>query len=191
MTEKNVLLGFIIATTVLLMNTNFLFVGLVTDLLVIAAYLLSKYLYMTYKTEGKYLERIYMVPLYIILTMAVLVTGIFSILGRYIPVFADKSLFSTFALPIKGYFAAEIFFMAVFVYLLFKTVLVDVLELHLKLEGNNELKRAPKRKEKTPIQAKEESVAVFKSIPEEKPKDELYPYDVKKLPVVVMIDRNE
>ena len=191
MTEKNVLLGFIIATTVLFMNTNFLFVGLVTDLLVIAAYLLSKYLYMTYKTEGKYLERIYMVPLYTILTMTVLVTGIFSILGRYLSVFANKALFSTFALPVKGYFAAEMFFMAIFVYLLFKTVLVDVLELHLKFEGNKDLIGAAKRKENTSTRAKEESVAVFKSIPEEKPKDELYPYDVKKLPVVVMIDRNE
>ncbi|MCK5474528.1 MAG: hypothetical protein KAI53_03925 [Candidatus Aenigmarchaeota archaeon] len=191
MTEKNVLLGFIIVTIVLFMNTNFLFVGLVTDLLVIAAYLLSKYLYISYKTEGKYLERIYMVPLYIILIMAVLVSGIFSILGRYISVFANKALFSTLAFPIKGYFAAEIFFMAVFVYLLFKTVLVDVLELNLKFEGNNDLKRAPKRKEKTRARAKEEPVAVFESIPEAKPKDELYPYDVKKLPVVVMIDRNE
>jgi len=191
MTEKNVLLGFVLVATVLFMSANLVFVGIIVDLFVLAAYILSKYGYVNYKMDGNYLEKQYMIPLYMTIAMAVLTAGIFSILGRYAILFSDFSVFFMLSFGLRAFVLAELFFMVVFAYLLFRTILVDFLELHLVLGRKGEKNVKPIRGKAKAVE--EEKVAVFPDVPVDnvEEKDELYPYQIKKLPVVVMVDREE
>ena len=197
MTEKNVLLGFVLATTILFMNSNFLFVGIVINLLVIAGYLLSKYLYLHYQIDGKYLERIYMTPLYLTLIMAILTTGIFSIMSRYATLFSNYSAFNSLSLALKTYVFAEIVFLIIFTYFLFKTILFDIMKLDIQKE--KKIKPLPQTPSKMAKTAKIENMQSSKNNqdatiifdePKELTKEEqLYPYQIKKLPVVVMVSK--
>ena len=198
MTEKNVLLGFVLATTILFMNSNFLFIGIVIDLLVIAGYLLSKYLYLAYKIDGNYLERIYMVPLHLTLIMAILTAGIFSIISRYAILLSNFSAFYSLSLALKIYVFAEIIFLIIFTYFLFKTILFEIIKINIPKD--NQSIRAPQKKIKNTktsntkdaetTQLENDTSSIFKTTEEPKEeKDELYPYQVKKLPVVVIIEK--
>ncbi|NOR85351.1 hypothetical protein GQ473_04475 [archaeon] len=198
MTEKNVLLGFVLATTILFMNSNFLFVGIVIDLLVIAGYLLSKYLYMYYQIDGKYLEKIYMTPLYLTLIMATLTTGIFSIISRYAPLYSNFSTYNALPIAIKTYIFAEIIFLIIFTYFLFKTILFDIMKIDIKKE--KKIKPLPQTPSKITKTAKienmdskdknQDATIVFNDETKELTKEEqLYPYQIKKLPVVVIVSK--
>ena len=197
MTEKNVLLGFVLATTILFMNSNFLFVGIVIDLLVIAGYLLSKYLYIYYQIDGKYLEKIYMIPLYLTLIMATLTTGIFSIISRYAPLYSNSSAFYALPLAIKTYVLAEMAFLIIFTYFLFKTILFDIMKIDIKKEKKiKPLPQTPSKMAKTAkienMQSKknnQDATIVFEEPKELTKEEQLYPYQIKKLPVVVMISK--
>ena len=178
MDNKDVAIGFTLLIAVVIAMTGNIWYSIIVDLLLLSSYAFVKHMFVMYKTEASYINRMGMKPAYGLLGMSILSYGILRIIYVYADVFSSKQVYSSLPWILKVWFYVDIFFGLIFLYLLIKFFFADFLEFSLP-----SVERVTEYKEEVKVEEiKEEEVEEKK----EEKEEEVEGIKIKKLPVIIV-----
>ncbi len=160
-------------------------VGITLNLLVLGMYMISKYGLAEFKNEGRYNEVNFLRLGYIFITSAILIFGLFRVINYNLSIWLAPGAFVGLNFFGKFYFLSEIFFGVVFVWLLFKLLSVEVIEIksvinqprNESIPPSNEINKEDTKMEKTEI----DEIPEMSLLEEE-------PQGPRKIPVIIYSD---